>query len=101
MKRSPLRRVLPLLVPLLIAGPWAAHAEDAMSKTSSAATGILFDYDASDFASYSIRDDGHLEITFARNTPDALYSEILNKLQNHPDIKGVLAGKDGPSCGRF
>jgi len=54
--------------------------------------------DADEFSSYSIEDDGFLDITFARNTPDVLYSEILNKLQKHPDIKGVLAGKSGTSC---
>lgn len=101
MNRRSLRIVLSLLIPLFLTGPWTAQADDAVSKTSTAATGILFDYDASDFASYRIRDDGHLEITFARNTPDALYGEILGKLQNHPDIKGVLAGKDGPNCSRF
>jgi hypothetical protein len=76
-------------------------AEDAPSKTSAAVTNILFEYDADEFASYSIRDSGFLDITFARNTPDALYSEMLNKLQKHPDIKGVLAGRGGPTCSRF
>ena len=94
-------RCLLLAISLGLTGLPTAQAEDAVSKTSAAVSGILFDYDASDFASYRIRDDGHLEVTFARNTPDALYSEILNKLQNHPNIKGVLAGKDGPSCSRF
>lgn len=76
-------------------------AEDAASKTSAAVTSILFEYNADEFASYNIRDNGFLDVTFARNTPDPLYSEILDKLQKHPDIKGVLAGKDGPSCSRF
>jgi len=35
---------------------------------------------------------------FARNIPDALYREILTKLQNHPDVDGVLSGKGGPPC---
>ena len=84
-----------------IAGASPVLAEDATSKTSAAVTNILFEYDADDFASYSIRDSGFLDITFARNTPDALYSEMLNKLKTHPDIKGVLAGKGGPTCSRF
>ena len=90
-----------MLVTCGIAGTSPIHAEDGLSKTSSAITNILFEYDAGEFTSYGIRDDGFLDITFARNTPDALYSEILNKLQKHPDIKGVLAGKGGPSCPRF
>ena len=78
-----------------------AVAQDAESKTSSAVTNILFEYDADEFASYVIRENGWLDITFASNTPDALYSEILNKLQNNPNIKGVLSGKTGPTCSRF
>lgn len=89
------------LVTCGIAGAGPVFAEDASPKTSAAVTNILFEYDADEFVSYGIRDDGFLDITFARNTPDALYSEILNKLQKHPDIKGVLAGKGGPSCPRF
>lgn len=90
-----------VLVTCAIAGTGPVLAEDALSKTNSAVTSILFEYDADEFASYGIRDDGFLDISFARNTPDALYSEILNKLQKHPDIKGVLAGKGGPNCPRF
>jgi len=84
-----------------IAAASTVLAEDAVSKANRAVTNIIFEYDAGEFASYRIRDTGYVEITFARNTPDKLYSEILNKLQKHPDIKGVLAGKDGPTCSRF
>ena len=84
-----------------IAGASPVLAEDAPEKTSAAVTNLLFEYDADEFASYRIRDNGFLDITFARNTPDALYSEMLNKLQKHPDIKGVLAGRGGPTCNRF
>jgi len=76
-------------------------AEDAVSKASAAVSGILFDYDGDEFASYAIRDSGFVDITFARNTPDALYGEILGKLKSHPDINGVLAGKGGPTCSKF
>jgi len=93
--------LLAVLMTFCISGTWPVLAEDAQSKTSTAVTSILFEYDAGEFASYSIEDNGFLDITFARNTPDALYSEILNKLQNNPDIKGVLAGKGGGTCSRF
>lgn len=92
---------LAIFMTYAIAGASPVLAEDATSRTSAAVTNILFEYDADDSASYSIRDNGFLDITFARNTPDALYSEILNKLKNHPDIKGVLAGRGGPTCSRF
>jgi hypothetical protein len=77
------------------------RAEDAASAASAAVSEILFDYDADEFATYAIKDSGHVDITFARNTPDALYSEILNKLQTHAGIKSVLAGRGGPTCSRF
>lgn len=90
-----------LLMVCSIAFVWPVLAEDAASKTSTAVTKILFEFDADEFTSYSIRDNGFLDITFARNTPDALYGEVLSKLQNSPNIKGVLAGKGGPTCPRF
>jgi len=93
--------LLAVLLTYGIVGASPVLAEDAEAKTSSAVTNILFEYDADEFASYRIRESGFLDITFARNTPDALYSEMLNKLQKHPDIKGVLAGRGGPTCSRF
>ena len=74
-------------------------AADAWDKASNAVANILFDYDGShEFATYLIKENGSVDITFARNTPDKLYGEILTKLKNHTDIKGVLAGKGGPIC---
>ena len=93
--------LLVVLIACGIAGQNAVFAEDAISRTSAAVANIIFDHDADEFSSYSIRDDGFLDITFARNTPDALYSKILNKLRKHPDVKGVLAGKGGPACSLF
>jgi len=72
---------------------------DEMDKASAAVANILFDFDGADqFATYSVNDDGFVDITFARNMPDRVYSAILHQLQNNPDIKGVLAGKGDPVC---
>lgn len=72
---------------------------DALSKADLAVANILFDFDGSDqFASYRVNDDGFVDIIFARNMPDKVYSELLSRLQNHPDINGVLSGKGGPAC---
>jgi len=99
------RKISPLLFALMmfcgVAGTEPVLAEDAQSKTSTAVANILFKYDADEFTSYVIGEDGYLDVLFARNTPDALYSKILGELKNHPDIKGVLAGKDGPACSSF
>jgi len=90
-----------VLLSVGVMGSAPAVAEDAQSKAGTAVSGILFDYDGGKFATYVVRDSGYVEITFASNTPDPLYGEILNKLRSHPDIKGVLSGKGGPVCSIF
>lgn len=87
-------------VALQICVPAAAEG-DPLSKATSAVTEVIFDYNAEEFVTYNVRDNGYLDITFARNTPDPVYNEMLEKLRKHPDIKGVLAGKGGPACSRF
>jgi hypothetical protein len=42
-----------------------------------------------------------VDATFTSNTPEPLYSEVVEKLRANPDIKGVLAGRGGPTCSRF
>lgn len=72
---------------------------DALTRVDAAVANILFDFDGADeFASYRVNEDGFVDIVFARNMPDKVYSELLTRLQNHPDISGVLAGKGGPAC---
>lgn len=91
---------LALLSALSAVPAWAG--EDAQSKADRAVANLLFEYDgAEEFASYLIRPDGLADISFASNMPDALYSELLAKLQKHPDINGVIAGKGGRACRRF
>lgn len=92
--------VLGLVTGLLFAQP--IQAADRLQRADAAVANILFDYDGSfEFASYKVSESGFVDITFARNTPDALYSEILGKLEGHPDIDGVLSGKGGPTCDLF
>ena len=76
-------------------------AEDLESKATDAVTAILFEHQAEEFATYRISDKGNVDIVFARNTPDLIYSVILNKMKHHPDIPSVLAGKGGPNCNLF
>lgn len=77
------------------------HADES-SQADAAVANILFEYDGSEeYASYKANDDGSVDLIFASNTPDRLYEEILNKLQAHPHISSVLAGKGGPVCKAF
>jgi len=88
-----------LLVAAFVAAP--AHADDPMVRAGVAVANILFAHDGDQFTTYTVREDGFVDIDFARNTPEALYSQILGELQHNPDIKGVLAGKGGPVCSLF
>lgn len=78
-----------------------AMAEDAYSKATSAVTSIIFDFGAEEFVSYGVRDNGYVDVTFARNTPDGIYNAMLEKFRSHPDIHGVMAGRGGPTCTTF
>ncbi len=75
---------------------------DALTKADEAVTTILFEYDGSEeFASYKVDEDGSVDVVFASNTPESLYDEIVTRLQNHPDVRSVLAGRGGPVCKLF
>ena len=72
------------------------------NNADAAVANILFDYEYSEeYTSYLVRDNGFVDVTFAQNIPTDLYNEIVSKLNNHPDIKGVLAGTTGSYCARF
>lgn len=90
-----------LLGVVLMLGFPAYADSGAEAKANAAVAAILFDADADDFASYRVDERGQVDLLFASNTPDAIYSELLGKLQSHPDIKSVLVGKGGPACPRF
>lgn len=93
---------LVLLAVVFFIAPAPALAETAQLRADTAVAEILFDYDgAEEYASYVVREDGFVDITFARNMPDALYSEILQALNDNEHITGVLAGKTGPACRLF
>lgn len=92
---------LALFISFGIATTGPAVAEDLESKATDAVTAILFEQEAEAIASYRISEKGFVDITFARDTPDLIYGVILNKLLHHPDITGVLAGKNGPFCNLY
>ncbi len=88
------------LAVMVFAAP--VSASDEQFKADSAVADILFEYDGSEqYASYAVNEDGFVDITFASNIPDDLYSEILGRLKKHKDIDGVLAGSSGPACSLF
>jgi hypothetical protein len=88
-----------LFVCALFASVTGYTEEDKQSRADAAVANILFDYDfGSEFATYRINEDGFVDIIMASNTPSDIYVEILDRLENHPDIDGVLASNSGPAC---
>lgn len=79
-----------------------AQANDVEAKAGEAVANVLFDFDGSnEFVSYHVRPDGFVDAVFARNTPDQIYNDVVERMRANPDIKGVLAGRGGPTCSRF
>jgi hypothetical protein len=96
-----MHKTIPFLLSacLLVASAAVSADEDRQSRADAAVANILFDYDyGSEFASYRVNEDGFVDIIMASNTPSQVYVEILNRLENHPDIDGVLASNSGPAC---
>ncbi len=86
----------------LFVGGAPALASDVEAKAGEAIANVLFDFDGSnEYVSYVVRPDGFVDAVFARNTPEPLYNEVVEKLRANKDIKGVLAGRGGPTCSRF
>lgn len=81
-----------LLVASLFMVATGALAGEAESEA--ALTKILWDEEMEN-VSYKLRSNGFIDITFGSAVKDEDYSRILNKLQHHPDIPGVLAGRGG------
>jgi hypothetical protein len=79
-----------LLSALLVFASFTAQA--GQSESEDAVTNILFDENMENVY-YSFRSDGFVDIWFGPAVPDKDYSRILERLRNHPDIPGVLAGR--------
>lgn len=77
-----------------------SYAETTQNKAEAAVATILFEHSQGDeqFASYRIDEKGYAYVSFAANTPDKLYLEIITAMQKHPDIRDLIQDKGGPTC---
>lgn len=101
MRQALFRRMCAFLVSQLVLIAPPAIAQDAESRANEAVSEPLFEEDAEAFTSFRVNERGFVDISFASDTPDAVYVRIVQKLESHPDVDGVLAGKGGPACRRF
>ena len=67
-------------------------AQAGQSEAENALTAILFDENMEN-VSYSLRKDGFVDILFGVAVAEKDYIRILERLRQHPDIPGVLAGR--------
>jgi len=83
-----MRHRFAILVSLMLALPALA----GQSESEDAVTGILFDENMEN-VSYSLRNDGFVDISFGIAVEEKDYVRIVERLRKHPDIPGVLAGR--------
>ena len=65
------------------------------AAADAAVANILFDKDASDMASYNVRKDGFVVITFGRSVGFETYNDVVQTLRAHESIKDVRADQAG------
>jgi hypothetical protein len=65
------------------------------NKSSEIVTGVLFNNDLDETASYNIRKDGYVVILFDSSVPENKYTEAVNQLRSSPGIPGVWAEQSG------
>lgn len=97
--KNPLKAGAGLVLWLALSAPPLGHAGELRDRADAAVAGILFEYEISEYSSYRVNDKGFVDITFPRDMPEALYAEVLTRMQDDPAIDGVLSGKGGPGCG--
>ena len=83
-----MRHRFAILVSLMLALPALA----GQPESEDAVTGILFDENMEN-VSYSLRNDGFVDISFGIAVEEKDYVRIVERLRKHPDIPGVLAGR--------
>ena len=72
------------------------------NAASEAVSGLLFDNELDNLASYNVRKDGHVVIKFHESVKSETYTDIVTKLRNTPGIKSVYAEQSGKEvCNPF
>ena len=68
---------------------------EIQNKADAVVSGILFDHDLNNTASYNIRKNGLVVIKFDASVSKQNYTEIVNLLRSSPEIYGVQAEQSG------
>ena len=69
-------------------------------KADSYVSGVLFENDMTETASYNVRKNGTVAIKFAESVSEKKYTKIVNLLRSNKAINGVYAEQSGAEvCG--
>lgn len=70
------------------------------SKADAYVSGVLFENDMTETASYNVRKDGSVAIKFIESVSEKKYTKIVNLLRSNKAVDGVYAEQSGAEvCG--
>jgi hypothetical protein len=68
---------------------------EIQNKADLVVSGLLFDRELDQTASYNVRKDGFVVIKFDKSVPSETYTRVVEMLRSNPDIRGVRAEQGG------
>jgi hypothetical protein len=94
-----------IIVPALFAGLILSGCVDQNSLTQdqiakqnradALVSGVLFEHELDETASYNVHKDGFLVVKFDQSVPAQKYTEVVDIFRSSPEIKGVRAEQGG------
>ncbi len=68
---------------------------EIQNRADAAVSGLLFEQELDQAASYNVHKDGLVVIKFAESVPLETYTRVVDMLRSNPDIRGVRAEQGG------
>jgi hypothetical protein len=68
---------------------------ETQNRADAVVSGLLFDNNLDNAASYNIRKNGFVVINFDESVAERTYTEIVHSLRSSPEITGVKAEQSG------
>lgn len=68
---------------------------ETQNRADAAVSGVLFEHELDDEASYNCHKDGFLVIKFADSVPSGQYTQVVGILRSNPKVSGVRAEQGG------
>ena len=68
---------------------------ETQNRVDAIVSGLLFENELDEQASYNVRKDGFLVVKFSDSVTSDKYTEIVDTLRSNPEINGVRAEQSG------